>query len=242
MPARQGEGIEFADVRPYMPGDRIRRLNWRASSRRQALYVNEQHPERNSDVIIFLDSFSGARRAYESTLDMAVRAATALSSHYLAVQDRVGLVSFGGIVRWLTPAAGNIQTYRIAESLLATEINFSYVWRRIDALPARSLTPQALVIALSPLLDERGMHALLDLRRRGFELVIVDVSPLGFVPEPETAADAQAIRLWRLWRRALHFRYAQLGIAVVDWDGKEPLAETVEGVRALHRFARRTFA
>jgi hypothetical protein len=48
----KGEGIEFADVRPYVPGDRVRRINWRQSAFRQALYVNQQHPERNSDVVL----------------------------------------------------------------------------------------------------------------------------------------------------------------------------------------------
>ncbi|MGD0272619.1 MAG: DUF58 domain-containing protein [Gaiellaceae bacterium] len=239
----KAEGIEFADVRPYVPGDRIRRVNWRASSMRQSLYVNQQHPERNSDVIIFLDSFAEAQRENESTLDLAVRAAASLADHYLSAQDRVGLIGFGGIVKWLTPAAGTLQYYRIAESLLETEINFSYVWKDIDVLPARSLTPQALVIALSPLLDERGTNALLDLRRRGFDLVLVDVSPLAFTGPPNDRADSQALRLWHLWREeTLHFRYTRLGVAVVEWNGETPLAEAVEEVRAFRRFVRYTFA
>jgi uncharacterized protein (DUF58 family) len=233
----KAEGIEFADVRPYVPGDRVRRLNWRASSRRQALYVNEQHPERNSDVILFLDSFAEARKENEGTLDLAVRAAASLADHYLAVQDRVGLVAFGGIVRWLTPASGSLHSYRIAEALLETEINFSYVWKQIDVLPARSLTPQALVIGLSPLLDERGMYALLDLRRRGFDLVVVDVSPLPFAALDNDRSEAQALRLWRLWRGTLRLRYLRLGVAVVEWSNEKPLAEAVEEVRAFRRLA-----
>ena len=39
----QGEGIEFADLRPFVPGDRVRRINWRASARRGELWVNELH-------------------------------------------------------------------------------------------------------------------------------------------------------------------------------------------------------
>ncbi|MGC9974210.1 MAG: DUF58 domain-containing protein, partial [Gaiellaceae bacterium] len=213
----KAEGIEFADIRPYVRGDRVRRLNWRASSRAQALYVNQQHPERNADVILFLDNFAEAQRQNGGTLDLTVRAAATLAEHYLAVQDRVGIVGFGGIVRWLTPASGTLQSYRIAEALLETEVNFSYVWRRIDVLPARSLTPQALVIALSPLLDERGMFALVDLRRRGFDLAVVDVSPIPFAGSEADPPDAQTIRLWRLWRETLHLRYQELGVAVAEW-------------------------
>jgi uncharacterized protein (DUF58 family) len=46
--ARQkGTGIEFADLRPFVHGDPVRRVNWRASARRAELWVNESHPERN---------------------------------------------------------------------------------------------------------------------------------------------------------------------------------------------------
>ena len=63
-----------------MPGDRLRSINWRASARRGELIVNDRHPERNTDVILFLDSFAEARTARaESTLDRAVRAAATLA-------------------------------------------------------------------------------------------------------------------------------------------------------------------
>jgi len=233
----KAEGIEFADIRPYVRGDRVRRINWRASSRDRVLYVNQQHPERNADVILFLDNFAEARQESEGTLDQAIRAAATLADHYLAVQDRVGVVGFGGIVKWLTPASGTLQAYRIAEALLETEVNFSYVWKRIDVLPPRSLTPQALVIALSPLLDERGMYALVDLRRRGFDLAVVDVSPIPFANASAGGApDPQALRLWRLWRETLHLRYRELGVAVTEWTGGESLAKVVEEVGAFRRF------
>src|SRR5213078_3115922 len=93
---QKGEGLEFADLRPFAPGDRIRRINWRASARRGDLWVNEFHAERNADVILFLDSFADARRGGTGTLDQAIRAAASLSERYLVDKDRVGLVNFGG--------------------------------------------------------------------------------------------------------------------------------------------------
>src|SRR5437763_775871 len=42
----RGDGIEFADLRPFVPGDRLRRVNWRASARRGELWINDRHPER----------------------------------------------------------------------------------------------------------------------------------------------------------------------------------------------------
>jgi uncharacterized protein (DUF58 family) len=232
-----GDGIEFAGLRPYVPGDRLRRVNWRASAGRKTLVVNQQHPEQNADVVIFLDAFAEARDRDRGTLDTAVRGAASLAEHYLAQRDRVGLVSYGGWVRWLAPAAGGRQLYHIVEALLQTEIALSFVWKGIEMLPRRILTPQALVIALSPLLDERSVNALLDLRRRGFDVVVVDVSPLAFVSSAGESNARLPFRLWTLWREALRYRYEQLGVVVAEWDGTRPLAAVVEEVRARRRFA-----
>ncbi len=53
-----GEGLEPGDIRPFAPGDRIRRVNWRASLRRDQLYVTEFHQERNAAVVLLLDIFA----------------------------------------------------------------------------------------------------------------------------------------------------------------------------------------
>jgi uncharacterized protein (DUF58 family) len=233
----KGDGIEFADIRPFVAGDRVRSINWRASARRQELHVNEHRPERNADVVLFLDSFAEARDADGGTLDRAVRAAAALAAHYLDRRDRVGLVGFGGFVRWLTPSTGGRQLRRIVETLIETEIRFSYVWSQLDLLPARTLPPQSLVLALTPLLDERPIDALVDLRRRGYDLVIVEVSPLTYVAEPRDAVEESSLRMWRVWRRALRFRYERLGVPVVEWHEDRLLGPALEEVRAFRRHA-----
>lgn len=144
----RGDGIEFADLRSFVHGDRLRRINWRATARSGELWVNDLHPERNTDVVIFVDTFVEARREDAGTLDLAVRAAATLAARYLAHRDRVGLVVFGGILNWLTPATGIVQRYRIVDALLDAEIMLSYAWKDIDVVPRHTLPPQALVVAL----------------------------------------------------------------------------------------------
>src|SRR5262249_7507740 len=157
----KGEGIEFADLRPFVPGDRPKRINWRASARRGDLWVNELHAERNTDVILFLDSFAEVRAEdeTESTLDRAVRAAAALATHYLRHKDRVGLVGFGGLLNWLLPSTGLVQLYRIVDSLLDTEIVLNYAWKDLEVIPRRSLPPHARILRLTPLLVARASAA-----------------------------------------------------------------------------------
>ncbi|HZO62684.1 MAG TPA: DUF58 domain-containing protein [Gaiellaceae bacterium] len=233
----KGEGLEFADLRPFAFGDRIRRINWRASARRGELWVNEQHPERNVDVVLFVDSFSEVRHGSGSTLDLAVRAAATLAAHYAKRRDRVGLVSFGGYLRWLEPGGGLLQLYRIVDALLDTEITLSHAWKAIDHVPARTLPPQALVVALTPLIDERSIRALLHLRARGFDLDVIELSPVAFVEEGPGESDRLAYRLWRLQREALRSRFHAAGVAVVEWRDGDPLARPIEEVTAFRRNA-----
>jgi len=241
--ARQkGEGLEFTDLRDFAPGDRVRSINWRASARRSGLgselVVNERSPERNADVILFLDTFADARAGGRSTLELAVRATSTLASHYLERRDRVGLVSFGGILRWLTPGMGITQRYRIVDALLESEIVFNYAWKDVSIIPARTLPAQALVLAVTPLLDDRAVEALVDLRARRYDLAIVEVSPIPFAVPGEDEVDALAYRLWLLRRRELRSRYERLGVAVASWSDDVPLDAVLEGVRAFRRHAR----
>jgi len=239
-PRSRGDGIEFADLRPFVAGDRIRRINWRATARRGEPWVNETHPERNRDVVIFLDTFAEARYGDESTLDLAIQAAGSLAAHYIREKDRVGLVAFGGVLNWLTVSTGVTQLYRILDSLLDAEIFLSYAWKDIDVLPARTLPPHALVIALSPLLDERSAGALGDLSARGFDLAVVEISPVPFAQPGERDLDDLAYRLWLLRRDALRASYLQLGVPVVEWRKDAPLQAALEEVRTFRRHARVT--
>jgi len=234
----KGEGIEFADIRPWAAGDPLKRVNWRAAARRGDLWVNEAHPERNTDVILFVDSFAEARQGEKGTLDLAVRATATLADAYVGRRDRVGLIAFGGILRWLVPGMGLVHLYRIVDALLDTQIVLSYYWKEIDVIPPRTLPPNALVIALSPLLDPRSVGALLDLRARGYDLAVIDVSPVPFAPRPASGIDAVAYDIWTLRRDALRHRLQRAGVAVAEWREGEPLQALLEEVREFRRYAR----
>ena len=234
----RGEGIEFADLREWQPGDRLRRVNWRATALRGSLWVNEQNPERNTDVVLFLDTFAEVRAEGRSTNDRAVRAAATLAHRYLQRKDRVGVVGFGGFLSWLVPASGMRQLYAIVETLLTSQVVHSFAVRGVDVVPPRTLPPQALVLAITPLLDNRTAAALLDLRARGYDLIVVEVSPLEMVaPAPGSSLDL-AYRLWGLSREALRWRYEQVGVPVVRWREDVPLAVPLEEVNAFRHLAR----
>lgn len=235
----RGDGIEFADVREWMPGDRLRRINWRASARRRELWVNDQHPERNTDVVLFLDTFTDVGSEGRGTLDLTVRAAASVAHRYLQHKDRVGIVSFGGFLSWLLPESGTRQLYRIVDSLLTMDVVLSYAVKGVDVLPPRSLPPKALVLAFTPLLDQRSAAALLDLRARGFDLVVIEVSPVPFVQPGSGELADLSYRLWQLSRESLRARYEQAGVPVIEWREGVPFQVPFEEVAAFRCFAKR---
>jgi uncharacterized protein (DUF58 family) len=230
----RGEGLELAEVRPWVSGDHPRRLHWRATARRGAPHVADRHPERSADVLIFLDTFADLRGARESTLTLAVRAAAGLADAHLRTRDRVGVVAFGGVLHWLAPGSGVTHALRITDALASSEVVMSYVARDVSLVPPAVLPARALVIAITPLLDERGARALLDLCARGHDIVIIEIDALALVDERTDAA----MRLWALRRAAMRARLAELGATTATWDGVRPLESVLEEVTAFRRASR----
>jgi uncharacterized protein (DUF58 family) len=233
-----GEGLEFAEVRAFRPGDRIRRVNWKVTARRNELFVNQFHPERNADVVFFLDTFADVGTAGSTSLDLAVRGTAILTRHYLAHKDRVGLIAFGGLLKWLRAAMGHGHVEHIVEYLLQVDVALSYAWKDIDFLPRGILPPMALVMAFSPLEDERAINALVDLRARGFPLVVVDTLDEELVQPDRSLPLNIPYRAWRLEREARRFWLVSSGIPVVRWSGRESLEAALAQVPPFRRRVR----
>ncbi len=220
-----GEGIEPGDMRPFLAGDRVRHINWRASLRRGQLYVTQFQEERNADVVLLLDALSETGAPAFSTLDFSVCAAAALAGAYLARKDRVGFLEYGGYLRWIDPATGRRQRQAIVEALLPAATHFSYVVPQLDRLPRRVLPRQALVIAVTPLLDERFGDAVIDLVHRRFDVLVLAVSPIEPLRRILNASpiDQLALRIWAIEWQAAADRLRAHGLAVLEWRPGTPL-------------------
>jgi uncharacterized protein (DUF58 family) len=220
-----GEGLEFAGVRQYNSGDRLRRVHWRTSLVRQQLYVNDYYCERNADVVILLDTLASAGTEQLNTLDVAVRAAASLAAHYLYHKDRVGLINYGGVCTWVTPSVGQLQLYRLLDALLETRTHFSYLSKDIALIPPRVLPPGALIFVLTPLLDPRLETALHDLLARAFQLVLIVLSPLYVLPRARHPRQTEATaRLWRLEMDQHLASLRHLGVPVILQESHDPLS------------------
>ena len=108
---RAGDGSEFHAIRPFQPGDRLRRVNWRTTLRTGELHAVGTSSQEDSAVLILLDAVtdvgaSGGVDGAASTLDVGVRAASALAAHHIRVGDRVSLRVIGRTGQVLGPGSG----------------------------------------------------------------------------------------------------------------------------------------
>ncbi len=246
-----GRGVEYADLRPYGPGDSLRDINWRVSARSDRLWTSQRHPDRATDVVLLLDSFVESGHDVHTLFGLAIEAAFALAESHLAVTDRVGLVEFGGLVRWVVPGTGRHQLQRLVDALLATALYANAAERDLALIGPRAMPPRSFVLALSPLLDDRFIEALYELTGRGHDVAVVECDPVteaastestptrspstgsgptvpGAAPAP-TAAEV-ARRIWSVERAMLRDRLAHSGIAVARWERDLPLEVTLRSL------------
>ena len=102
----RGASVEFAEYRKYIPGDDLRRLDWRAYGRSDRFYVKEFEADTNLRLVFVLDSSGSMNFGSVGTtkLEYARRIVAALS--YLAIQqgDAVGLASVAnGLIKNIPP-------------------------------------------------------------------------------------------------------------------------------------------
>src|SRR6195952_1749757 len=117
-----GEGFDFAELRPFAAGDRLRDINWRASARFDQLHTNRRHPDPRGELVLLLDTFvdgvGTASVTSQAALARAARAAWSIAQLHLNVQDRVGLATQGRVVTQLRPRSGDRARYDLLQTLL----------------------------------------------------------------------------------------------------------------------------
>lgn len=215
--AQHGEGVEVTGVQPYVRGERQRRIHWPATTRRGELQLHRFAAERASDTVVLLDALADVRDPVTgaSSLDETFRAAAGLVRACLRTHDRIGVVSVGGATRWLRPGSGQSYFYRIVESVLDVRKDLGFRTPGLGRLPPPALPESALVYVLTPLIDQRILDVLEQVRSRANPLVVVEIPAGDPAVEPGDRPAELALRLWRADRDATRFALTGRGVAVV---------------------------
>jgi uncharacterized protein (DUF58 family) len=233
IPARVGgAGVEFFGVRDYEPGDPPRHINWRVSARQaQNLYSNEFQQERVADVGIVLDArersnlFPGGHSLFEHS----VLAAGAMADALLNQGNRVGLLVYSQYLQWTLPGYGRIQRQRILHALSQATPGSSQIFEGLQYLPARLFPPESQIVLISPLVED-DYSTLVQLRARGYQVMLVSPDPVAFeearLPRgraPYSKSEVHlAARILRMEREWMLRRVRRAGVHVIEWNVAQP--------------------
>ncbi len=174
---RPGEGSDFHQLREYRDGDSLRQIDWKATARMQKLIAREYAQERDQQIVFLLDCSMRMRHQDEksSHMDDTLNAVVLLSHVALQQGDATGIMTFGGVDRWIPPSKGLQSARRLMHGLYdlqATRELPDYV-AAVETLAVR-LKRRALIILITNLRNEDGQSALQALQRlKGKHLVLM---------------------------------------------------------------------
>lgn len=121
--AFKGQGIEFAEVREYQPGDEVRAIDWNVTARTGRPFIKRFSEERQLTVVLAVDQSASGRFGTVGKLKsrLAIEIAAVLTLAAGRNSDRVGLALFsGGVDRFIPPSRGPAHASRIVADLAAS--------------------------------------------------------------------------------------------------------------------------
>ena len=171
-----------ASVRPYVPGDTLRRIHWRTTARRDDLYVKSYDREPAGDVWIILD-LQGAVQAGEaelSTEEYGVTLAASLADAMLRQNRAAGLLSDGAEYTLLRPETGETQLWRILASLAAAQAVGQRPLGELIAQATPVLGRGITATVITPSTDPEWLPSLIDLQQRGIATSVLLLDAVSF--------------------------------------------------------------
>lgn len=232
--ARPGSGSEFATIRQFHPGDRLRRIHWPVSLRTGRLHVTSTYSDEDAHVLLLVDAHSdvGPREGIDgrpTSLDVTVRAAGALADHFLRAGDRLTLRVVGATsIPRLGVGSGTGHLRRVLETLARIEPASE---RRDDGRRTiRGVDPMSLALVLSPLIDPTTIELVTTLASRGLTTVVIDTFPPHLIATPDDPYAALAWRIRLLSRQAQVGALLGRGVPVVPWRGPGSLDHVLRDI------------
>jgi uncharacterized protein (DUF58 family) len=233
---RKGFSVEFAEHRPYQPGDDLRYLDWRILARANRLVIKQYEEETNARAAVVLDVSASMQWRGDpgrlTKLDYATRMAAASAHLLLRQRDAVALVRVGAdIVDVLPPRSNRTQMTRIVNALASplpatspsaggTPSNLALGLARAAGLAGRA----GFVLLISDLLVEPDalLQQVSGLRALGHDVIVLHVlDPAerdfvadgdGIFVDPESSATVSASA-----REVREEYQAVVARAIVDW-------------------------
>jgi uncharacterized protein (DUF58 family) len=228
--ARQlGSAGEFFGLRPHVPGDTVRQVNWRATARAGRMLANDFRVERTGDLLIVVDlrPTSLGAELDARLASVACAGAYGLAESFLSQKARVGLALFTDFVAPIPLGSGRRQRFRLLRALQSATVGAEAgPPERLGVSLRRYFPAGVTTVLISALADDDATVVLPHLRRRGFPAFVLSPSPvplLGPTRGRTGEDDRRALRLLNLVRRR-RVADAWSEAPVVEWDDYWSLA------------------
>jgi uncharacterized protein (DUF58 family) len=186
-----GFSVEFAEHRPYNPGDDFKHIDWKAYGKKERFYVKQYEEETNLRCYVLLDTSSSMQYKYFSKwskLRYAVHFTAALMYMMQKQRDACGLIPFSSGIEEMIPAKSTYAHLRLLYGLLEKQLEneSAHQERRITASAeaiheiAERINQRSLVVILTDLFENKAEHdqlisALKHLRHRKHEVLLFNV-------------------------------------------------------------------
>jgi len=176
-----GFSVEFAEHRPYMPGDEIRHIDWKIYGKTDRYYIKQYEEETNLKAYLILDtsaSMAFASQGSLSKLEYSAYLAAALAYMMIKQQDAVGLTLFDeSITSYLPPHATKAYLRQILVSLQSMRASGKTGAGAALHQVAERIRRRGLVVIISDLLDDPGevLTALKHFRHKKNEVIVMQV-------------------------------------------------------------------
>ncbi len=185
---RLGHSYEFEQIKSYVQGDDIRSVNWKATSRRNQLMVNQYEDERSQQIYSIIDKSRAMHMPFNglSLLDYAVNTSLVISNIALKKHDKAGLMSFSSTIGSTLRADRSANQLKkilaalYAERSFSKEANYDLLYRGAkNLIRSRSLiflytnfeSPYAMERALPVLRKINSTHLLVVMMFENTELI-----------------------------------------------------------------------
>ena len=120
----KGQGVEFGEVRPYLPGDDVRSIDWNVTARTGEPFIKRYSEEREL-TILFLVDISGSQgygSGERSKMQLAAELTALLALTAIRNQDKIGLMLFSDkIIKHIPARKGRDSVMRLVREVLAAE-------------------------------------------------------------------------------------------------------------------------
>jgi uncharacterized protein (DUF58 family) len=228
-----GEGSNFYNLREYIPGDPMRKVNWKAYARSGKMMVNEFERDAVSDIILIVDSraVSETGPVSRNSLVYSTRAAASLAQFFLSRRDSVGLVLYGSDINSVDRDTGKKQLYVLLTKLAGAAAKGNTPLQVVTNRIMPYINKGSPIIIMSPLEgDPTLVNAVRDFRARDFDVTVLSPSSLEFEFDAKRL-DRTGYEVLKTERDIMMSELRGLGAFVMDWEPDMLLSTALAGAR-----------